>query len=518
MVIAIEGLGWDLLSRLLEAKRLPHLEKLSSLGHRRPTYFPPPHLSISSWATVATGCHADRHGIVLPFRQIGETALYETVGFRAGAAKTIWECLDQAGIVTAVINWPATHQLCLENGYVVAPGFEVSPPPGVGVWPLNPYSYSPPNLREPILECRLASDQVQIDQIGQLLREIPVARRIPLGLQVLAALSAQSTVHNLATYVLEAYSPQAFFVKLNFLHDVMRAIDVVDCRSKSAAAIEDAAVFIDALIGRYMNIAGPSASYSIISTPTYADASIFGTCITSGDATPEPGRATEPEECTTLFYSLLRRISVEAPTTTCVGGDCPLSADLVSVLAKLHYYRNEIDAAVEVLSDALQRAPSLENAILLSDLLLEVPHERAAQTVVNALHQLPRSASISVHLVDGLKSYVTQDYQGALRAFQTMTDLPQIPINPPSWAGWSLMRMAHYQDAVTSFELAVKRDPLDCRAWEGLALSLLNVRRIGDAYGAFVRASNIAPNSRRLRTLRDFAAKEAKGAKPGEMA
>jgi len=112
LVVALDGVTWDIALPLMEQGRMPNLSRLVDGGfssHLRTD--PPPSLSPIIWTSVATGKKKKDHGIyhfILPHPETGKTIPYTSNMRRVKAFWNILSDRDRScGVVGWWITWPA---------------------------------------------------------------------------------------------------------------------------------------------------------------------------------------------------------------------------------------------------------------------------------------------------------------------------------------------------------------------------------------------------------------------------
>lgn len=106
LVIGIDGLGPRTLTRLGLAGRLPHLSRLIGLGQRFRILSTVPEDPVVLWADLATGTHGAYHGVLSAVKPSAEGLAGVTTD--DWFVKPVWLAAADAGVPTAVINWPAS--------------------------------------------------------------------------------------------------------------------------------------------------------------------------------------------------------------------------------------------------------------------------------------------------------------------------------------------------------------------------------------------------------------------------
>ena len=99
LVVGVSGATWDVVEPLVAAGRLPRLARLRARGawctlrsvrvegddHVRPQ---------PAWATAATGCRPERHGVTRYFHEADELR-----------EPTLWELWERQGLTVGLFGW-----------------------------------------------------------------------------------------------------------------------------------------------------------------------------------------------------------------------------------------------------------------------------------------------------------------------------------------------------------------------------------------------------------------------------
>jgi len=151
VVICIDGLDWDLAGPLVEAGRMPNLERIAARGVRcdlrsisRDERVRTPWLSIGAGRVL-------RESASLPaFRQDGT----RYPGTETWGGRPFWEVLGERGVTVGVVNWPYTWPVSPVNGWIATNGIAAAPEDG---WdPISDLTWPPelaadlPAVRKPV--------------------------------------------------------------------------------------------------------------------------------------------------------------------------------------------------------------------------------------------------------------------------------------------------------------------------------------------------------------------------------
>ena len=148
LVIGLDGVDSETMSRLVANDSLPNLKKLIAGGFSTPIESRPGYLAPQIWNTISTGMHPERHGIqrftvsslrgvpwlnsltfsnyrvdsvlelAFPFRDILTRTKPVSSAMRNN--KTVWEILELFGVKTGVVNWWASWPAVYHNGFTIS--------------------------------------------------------------------------------------------------------------------------------------------------------------------------------------------------------------------------------------------------------------------------------------------------------------------------------------------------------------------------------------------------------------
>ena len=126
IVVALDGVGIDLLRAAIAAGSVPQLAALAGTGGPRPVAALPPASPQSAWATFTTASNPGRHGI------FGLTQPGRHLRIRVASADylrmpTVWERAATDGLSSVVVGLPGTFPARRMSGSLVA-GYVVASP------------------------------------------------------------------------------------------------------------------------------------------------------------------------------------------------------------------------------------------------------------------------------------------------------------------------------------------------------------------------------------------------------
>ncbi len=277
LLIGWDAADWKVITPLLEAGKMPYLERLVNGGVMGNLATLQPVLSPILWTSIATGKRADKHGI-LGFVEPDESGgKLRPVTSTSRACKALWNILSQSGLASAVVGWFATHPPEPINGCVVTDHYEHTIGPRAGDGALPPGTVHPTELQDTMAELRVRPTDLTPEQ---LLPFVPNAAKIDqksdrrlLGLA--KTLAECSTIHHAATWLAEHETWDLLAVYYDaidhFCHGFMRyhppkLPHISDADFEMYRGVVDAAYrFHDMMLGRLMHLVGPETTIMLVS-------------------------------------------------------------------------------------------------------------------------------------------------------------------------------------------------------------------------------------------------------------
>jgi predicted AlkP superfamily phosphohydrolase/phosphomutase len=122
VVLGFDGAGWDTLEPLIQAGKLPYLERLRTESAFGPLETFKPTKSPVIWTSIATGMTMDKHGI-LDFVYLKENDLPVPFDNSERREPSLWQILDHFGKRSVVVNWFVTYPPDKIDGIMVSNRF-----------------------------------------------------------------------------------------------------------------------------------------------------------------------------------------------------------------------------------------------------------------------------------------------------------------------------------------------------------------------------------------------------------
>lgn len=123
LLIGWDGADWRFISPLLEAGFMPHLQALVERGVMGNLTSLQPMLSPMLWTSLATGKHADAHGILGFVEPDPESGGVRPVRSASRRCKALWNILSEQGRKVGVVHWLVSHPAERVNGFMVSDRF-----------------------------------------------------------------------------------------------------------------------------------------------------------------------------------------------------------------------------------------------------------------------------------------------------------------------------------------------------------------------------------------------------------
>ncbi len=155
LLIGWDGADWKMITPLLEQGQMPNLQRLIERGVMGNVASLTPMLSPILWTSIATGKHADQHGILGFAEPDGDSGRIRPVTSTSRSCKAIWNILSDQGMQAGVVNWFASQPAEPINGFVVTDRFPQPAGPPDKPWPAVAQSVHPADLLEEVCALRV---------------------------------------------------------------------------------------------------------------------------------------------------------------------------------------------------------------------------------------------------------------------------------------------------------------------------------------------------------------------------
>lgn len=283
LLVGFDGAEPSLISPLLDAGKLPHLDRIVENGCVGTLRAAAPLVRALQWTTLATGVRAPRHGVCADVEVREDAAGVRPASAASWRVPAVWDVAAAAGLGTAVIGWPGTHPATLRpHGTIVDDAFGEALGPGIDAWPLLPDCVTPESLRPALRDLRVHPGDLLGPELVQL---VPQAHRIdqsrdPRLARLAVALARAATVHAAATHLAARDDWQLLAVVYPWLADVQRECLRFHPPAAPDTSATDAEIFgptverayrvQDVMLGRLLQCAGEGVTVVVVSPYGFA--------------------------------------------------------------------------------------------------------------------------------------------------------------------------------------------------------------------------------------------------------
>ncbi|WP_375466428.1 alkaline phosphatase family protein [uncultured Methylobacterium sp.] len=162
LLVGWDAADWQVIHPLLDAGRMPHLQRLVEGGTMGTLHSLQPMLSPILWTSIATGKRAYGHGVHGFIEPTPDRAGVRPVGTRTRTCKALWNILSQSGLRSVVCGWQASHPAEAVRGAAVSSRFAL-PPAGARPddWPPAENAVQPPALAGELADLRLHPAEIE---------------------------------------------------------------------------------------------------------------------------------------------------------------------------------------------------------------------------------------------------------------------------------------------------------------------------------------------------------------------
>ena len=176
LLIGWDAADWEMIHPLLDAGRMPNLQRLVEEGVMGSLLTLQPMLSPILWTSIATGKRAYQHGVHGFVEPTSDGTALRPTASSTRKCKALWNILAQAGKRCHAVGWYASHPAEAINGVCISHQFPVAPASATPThWPPQPNSVQPTHLAESLTELRLHPREVTGPMLSQF---IPLASQL----------------------------------------------------------------------------------------------------------------------------------------------------------------------------------------------------------------------------------------------------------------------------------------------------------------------------------------------------
>jgi len=171
LLIGWDAADWKVINPLLDAGKMPNLEKFVNdgvMGNLATLY---PELSPMLWTSIATGKRPFKHGIHGFSEPDPHGGGIRPITNLSRKTKAIWNILCQTGRKCNVVGWWPSHPAEPIDGVMVSNHYQTIAGPIDKPWPMRPGTVHPPGLAEKLKELRLHPQELSAEHLGAFVRD-----------------------------------------------------------------------------------------------------------------------------------------------------------------------------------------------------------------------------------------------------------------------------------------------------------------------------------------------------------
>jgi predicted AlkP superfamily phosphohydrolase/phosphomutase/tetratricopeptide (TPR) repeat protein len=212
LLVGWDAADWKVIHPLMDAGRMPNVQKLVENGAmgQNATLHPP--LSPMLWTSIATGKRPFKHGIHGFSEPTPDGTAVQPVTNLSRKSKALWNILNQHGLRSIVIGWWPSHPAEPINGVSVSDHYHRASGPLDKGWPLLNNAVYPAELAETLADLRMHPDLLVPEMVEPF---IPLAKEIDQDKDkrlagCMRTLCECVSIHSAATWLLDN-QPWDFF-------------------------------------------------------------------------------------------------------------------------------------------------------------------------------------------------------------------------------------------------------------------------------------------------------------------
>jgi len=277
LLIGWDGADWKVIHPLLDAGKMPNLERMVHEGVMGNLATLQPDLSPMLWTSIATGKRPFKHGIHGFTEPDPDAGGIRPVSSLSRKTKAIWNILSQEKKKSVVVGWWPSHPAEPINGVMVSNLYTGHYPPLGRPWPLRPATVHPGRLARNLAALRWHPHKLNP---GHILPFVPRAAQVDQDkdrrLDTLSRIICDgATILSAATAIMthEPWDFAAVYFDAidHFSHAFMRYhpprqphIPEKDFEIYGQV-IENGYIFHDKMLGRLLEVAGENTTILLVS-------------------------------------------------------------------------------------------------------------------------------------------------------------------------------------------------------------------------------------------------------------
>lgn len=257
VVLGWDAADWKLINPLLDAGEMPALQRFVDNGVMGNILTLDPPLSPILWTSIATGKYGDDHGILSFIEPDPETGKRRPISVHSRKVRAIWNILTHEGYKTHVVGWWPSYPTEPINGIQVSNHFaDFTQSSSAEDWPIADFHMHPKDKIAELTDLRIHPKELTWAHLrpfmpsGTLEKLLDEDHKNLVG-QVAYLLARCSTMHNVATYILENEDWNFIGIYLDSIDKASHEFMKYHPPRQSHIAPEDYELFKDVMSGFY---------------------------------------------------------------------------------------------------------------------------------------------------------------------------------------------------------------------------------------------------------------------------
>lgn len=119
LLVGFDAACWEYLQPMLDAGRLPHLQKLMDSGSAGVLHSTMPPWTPTAWSSIVTGKNAGKHGIFDMMRHRPDDYDFTPINGQMRQGTPFWKYLNDAGVRVGLVNVPFSYPPAPLDGFML---------------------------------------------------------------------------------------------------------------------------------------------------------------------------------------------------------------------------------------------------------------------------------------------------------------------------------------------------------------------------------------------------------------
>lgn len=277
LLVGWDAADWKVINPLLDAGKMPHLERFVNDGVMGNVATLAPELSPMLWTSIATGKRSFKHGINGFAEPAPETGGIRPISVLSRKTKALWNILGQNGLRSNVVGWWPSHPAEPIHGVMVSNHYGRAHDTIDKPWPMLPGTVHPDRLTQNLADLRVHPQRLRTEDILPFVPRISeIDQDKDHRLETLAKIMAECCTIQAAATALMMMEPWDFMAVYfdsidHFSHSFMqyhppRREDVSEKDFEIYQGVVEAGYrFHDMMLGVLLRLAGPETAVILLS-------------------------------------------------------------------------------------------------------------------------------------------------------------------------------------------------------------------------------------------------------------